>query len=180
MGREWIARCRDRHVRHPRTLRTPQLSDEGRDKRAAAAKAVGDDLAMELLAVAASFRPARTQVGFIRRQQPLSGRVRLRRRTFVRQGVLTRRLVVELEIARDRRQVFALRVSRADQRVECQPLGLHARPSLLDVFPTSVHALWREYLHRRLLRRERFGDDHLLDVAAVAIEDTLDRLVPVG
>lgn len=145
---------------------------------------MGDDLAVESPpAVLAPFRPPGSQVRFVGLQHPLARRMTLYvSGNLVRKGLFAGRLVVDLEVSCDARQVFAFGMSFSDLLVSGEPLGLCAGTSLFEVLAATIHTLgWqhsgRRFAHGRLKPDRQYNP---LDPAAAAVEDPLDGFSPVG
>jgi hypothetical protein len=89
--------------------------------------------------------------------------------------------VVEAEIAGDLAQVLALAIPLADRLVAFLPLGLGASPLPFLMFVPVICAAFRSQdggsgFTRGIQARK----DNPPDRAAVALEDALDDLLPVG
>src|SRR5215208_3728967 len=140
---------------------------------------MSNDLAVELLAVLATLGPPGLQVRFIGFEHPGAFGHGFSGGAFFREGVLAGGPVGDAKIIGYALQILALVVPLADLVITCLPLGLSTSALLLQRPAPAVDALGRQYGGSGFVHRLWFRQDHLFDVAAMAVEDTLSGLAPV-
>src|SRR5215204_11617 len=141
---------------------------------------MSNDLAVELLAVLAILGPPGLQVRFIGFEHPVAFGHGFAGGAFFREGVLASGPVGDTEISGYALQILALGVPLADRVVACLSLRLSTGTLFLQRPALAIDALDRQYGGSGFVHWLCFRQDHLFDVAAMAVEDTLDGLAPVG